>query len=157
MKLKAQDLTFKGIFTIEHRDKFGNLKDRFDVDNTVTTAGKGGVTAHLYGGASARYMYLALDASSTAAAVANTTLASEITSPSLKRASSTATQATTTVSNDTLQNVHTFSSTATQTVYGVGLFNTATSGGTLMSRTTFAAKNLVSGDTLQVTHKLIVA
>jgi chloramphenicol 3-O-phosphotransferase len=156
MKLATQ-MVLKGVFTIEHRDASGNLKEKFDIDNTVTTTGKAAIASLIQGAQSARFLKIALDASSTAAAAANTTLASEITSPSLKRAASTNTIVTTTVTDDTSQLLHTFNSTATQTVYGVGVFNTATSGGTLVSRTTFAAKNLVSGDTLQVTHKLIVA
>lgn len=149
-------MLLKGVFTIEHRDREGNLKDRFDIDNTVTNTGKASIASHIQGGAYTRFIRIALDASSTAAAAANTTLASEITSPSLKRVLATASAATTTVSNDTSQLVHTFSSTATQTVYGVGVFDSASSG-VMVSRTTFAAKNLASGDTLQVTHKLIVA
>lgn len=156
MKLQVQQLGLKGIFTIEHRDSTGKILDKFDIDNTVTTVGKAGVASLLQGGTSARYRRIALDASSTVAKVGNTTLASEIISPSLARVLSTNTIVTTTVTNDTSQLVHTFNSTATQSVYGVGVFNTA-SAGTLISRTTFAAKNLVSGDSLTVTHKLIIS
>lgn len=156
MQLKPQEMILKGVFTIEHRDRDGNLKDKFEIDNTVTNTGKVALATLIQGGASARFLRLALDADSTAAAAANTALGSEITSPSLKRVLSTNTLATVNVSNDTSQLVHTFSSTATQAVYGVGVFDSAT-GGTMISRTTFAAKNLVSGDSLQVTHKLTVA
>lgn len=157
MQLKAQELVLRGIFTIEHRDRDGNLKERFDVDNTVTNTGKAQIAALIQGnGGTVKFTRIALDAVATAATAADTTLASEITSPSLKRVLSTATQALTNVANDTSQLVHTFSSTATQAVNGVGVFDSA-SGGTMVSRTTFATKNLVSGDSLQVTHKLIVA
>lgn len=156
MKL-GQQVVMKGIFTIEHRNSKGELLDRFDVDNTVTTAGKVKVAAFVQGaGGTVSFKRIALDASSTAATAANTTLASEITSPSLKRVLSTATITTVNVTNDTSMLVHTFSSTATQSVYGVGVFDSA-SAGNMISRTTFAVKNLASGDTLQVTHKLVIA
>ncbi len=155
--MKIQPVTLKGHYEITHRDKDGKVKEVFAIDNTITTTGKVAIANLLRGAATSSYKYLSLDASSTAAAAANTTLASEITSPSLKRVVATTSQATTNVSNDTSQCVHTFSSTATQSVYGVGLFDTPTSGGTMASRATFSVKNLVSGDTLQVTHKLVVA
>jgi hypothetical protein len=37
------------------------------------------------------------------------------------------------------------------------VFDTPTSGGNMISRATFSVKNLASGDTLQVTHKIVVA
>lgn len=155
--MKVQTVTLKGWYEIEHRDSCGNLKEKFSVDNTITTVGKQKVVLYIQGSGTAPFKRIALDSSSTAAAAANTTLAVEITSPSLKRANATVSQATTNVASDTSQLVHTFSSTATQAVYGVGVFDTPTSGGNLISRATFAVKNLTSGDTLQVTHKIVVA
>lgn len=155
--MKLQPIVLKGIFEIEHRDAQGNLKGKYTIDNTITNTGKAKVAGKIQDVARAPFKYMALDASSTAATATDTTLASEITSPSLKRVTATNTQATTNVTDDTSQLVHTFSSTATQTVYGVGIFDTPTSGGNMISRATFAAKNLTSGDTLQVTHKIIVA
>lgn len=155
--MKISPVTLKGVFEIEHRDARGNVLDRFTIDNTITSAGKAVVAALISNQAGARFTRMALGSSATAAVVGNTTLASEITSPSLKRVSATASRTTTTVTNDTSQLLHTFTSTATQTVQEVGIFDTPTSGGTMLSRVTFSAKNLTSGDTLQVTHKVIVA
>ncbi len=157
MKISPVEFVLKGVFDIVHKDAQGNLKEAFTVDNTITTVGKQRLVLKIQDSARAAFTRMALDASSTAAAAGNTTLASEITSPSLKRAAATASQATTNVASDTSQLVHTFTSTATQAVYGVGIFDTPTSGGNMISRATFSVKNLVSGDTLQVTHKIIVA
>lgn len=157
MKIAPVSFVLKGVFDIVHRDKDGNIKEHQVVDNTITTVGKQKIVLKIQDGARAPFTRIALDASSTAASASQTTLSSEITSPSLKRANATATQATTNVSSDTSQLVHTFTSTATQAVYGVGVFDTPTSGGNMISRATFSVKNLVSGDTLQVTHKIIVA
>lgn len=155
MKLNGA-IAVKGVFEIVHRNAEGAILDKFTVDNTVTNAGLGQISGLYNGGVTDTFGWLALDASSTAAAAADTGLASEITSPSLGRAAASASQVTTTETNDTGQLLHTFSSTATQAVNGVGVFNTSTaSGGDMISRITFSSKNLVSGDTLAVTHKLI--
>lgn len=150
-------VTLKGIFTIKHF-RLGKLLNEMVVNNTITNAGKAAVAGLMNGVGSTTYQWVAIGSSATAAAAADTALATEITSPSLGKASATASRVTTTVTNDTDQLVHTFSSTATQSVQEVGIFDTSTaSSGTMISRATFAAKNLASGDTLQVTHKIAVA
>lgn len=151
------NFNLRGVFLLEHRDVEGALKSSYLIDNTITTVGKQEVVSFLRGNRTAAFKYLAIGSSSTAAVVGNTALAAEITSPSLKRIAGTSTAATTNVSNDTSQLVHTWSSTATQSVREIGVFDTGTSGGTLISRATFTVKNLVSGDTLQATHKIVVS
>ena len=149
-----------GYYEIEHRAADGSLKAFERIFNTITSAGKAGAALVIKGSHSPAnvYKFLGLGSSSTAAVVGNTALATEITSPSLKRIASTMTRVTTNVTDDSSRAVHTFSSTATQAVNEVGLFNSATvSGSTLLSRKTITTKNLVSGDTLQVTHTLIFA
>lgn len=156
MKLNgSQPLNLKGVFTIKHL-RGDNVIDEMVIDNTITNSGKATVAGLLNAINSSTFRYMALDSSGTAAAAANTALASEITSPSLDRALATTSRVTGTVTNDTDQLLHTFSSTATQTVRGVGIFSTA-SGGIMISRATFTAKALESGDTLQVTHKITVS
>lgn len=152
----AQGFNLKGKFFFVHRDKEGNIKDEFAVDNTITNTGKAAISNLIQGNRTAYFTRIAIGSSSTAAAAANTALAAEITSPSLARVASTASRVTTTVTNDTAQLVHTFTSTATQAVQEVGVFDSA-SGGTMISRTTFTAKNLTSGDTLQITHKIVTS
>lgn len=154
--MKINSVTLKGTYDFIHRDKTGRIIDQFSVDNTITSAAKAALALLIQGNATTKYTRIAIGSSATAAVVGNTTLAAEITSPSLARALSTATRVTTTVTNDTSNLVHTYSSTATQTVQEAGVFDSA-SGGTLLSRVTFTAKNLSSGDTLQVTHKCKVA
>lgn len=155
--MKLQALTLKGIYTFKHYRE-GRLIDEFVVNNTITNAGKAAVAGLINGVGSTTYTFMAIGSSATVAGATDTALAAEITSPSLDRIAATASRATTTVTNDTDQLVHTFSSTATQTVQEVGIFDTATSSaGTMISRATFAAKNLTSGDTLQVTHKIVVS
>ena len=154
MKLNGA-MVLKGIFRIKHYNKKGRLLSDETLYNTVTNTGKAEIAGLINEQTSIGFKWLALDASSTAAAASDTALASEITSPSLNRAAATCSRVTTSVTNDTAQALHTWNSTATQTVYGVGLFDSS-SNGVMASRVTFAAKNLESGDTLQVTHKLQV-
>jgi|TARA_R100001530_G_scaffold127734_1_gene97054 hypothetical protein len=156
MKLNGA-LSLKGVFNIKHF-RGGRLLDEMVVNNTITNAGIAGVAGLINAVGTSTYTYMALGSSATAAVVADTALAAEITSGSLDRIAATATRVTTTVTNDTDQLVKTWSSTATQAVQEVGVFDTSTeSAGTMISRATFTAKNLVSGDTLQVTHKIVVS
>lgn len=153
-------MVLTGYYDIEQRDSNGVLKAFERIFNTITSAGKAGVALVISGQHSNAntYKFIGLGSSATAAVVGDTALAGEITSPSLKRVSATASRVTTNVSNDSSRLVHTFSSTATQAVKEVGVFNSATvSGSTMVSRKTITTKNLVSGDTLQVTHTIIVA
>lgn len=150
----------KGFYEVEHRAADGSLKSFERIFNTITSAGKAGAALVIQGSHSPAnvYKFIAIGSGSTAAAVGDTALGTEITSPSLKRIAATASRVTTNVTNDSSRLVHTFSSTATQAVNEVGVFNSATvSGSTLLSRKTITTKNLVSGDTLQVTHTLIFA
>jgi len=155
MKLNGM-MTLKGQFNIKHYNKDGELLSEETIDNTVTNTGKAEIAGLINEATSGGFKWLALDASSTAAAATDTALASEITSDSLKRIAATCTRVTTTVTNDTAQAVKTWNCTATQTVYGAGLLDSSSSG-VMASRATFAAKNLTSGDSLQITHQLKVA
>jgi len=157
MNLSLGAIQLKGEFTIRHF-RNGNLLSEEVLNNTVTNTGIADIAGSINGNRTQTFKWLALDNSSTAAAAANTALASEITDAGLGRAAATPTQVTTTLSSDTAQCVKTFEATATKTVYGVGLFDTSTaSGGTMTSRVTFAAKNMLSGDLLCITHRMKVA
>jgi hypothetical protein len=147
-------LTLKGIFNVRHMRGNKCLSNE-DVSNTITTAGFAEVAGLINEVTSIGFKWLAIGSSATAASNANTALAGEITSPSLSRVSATTSRVTTSETNDTAQSVNTYSSTATQAVQEVGLFDSSSSG-VMLSRATFSAKNLVSGDTLQITHKVQV-
>ncbi len=152
----SQGIKFDGVYTIEVRDKDGNLKDREVVENLIVNTGLAEI-AGLVGntGSPTAFTYLAVGSASTAAAATDTTLETELTDGGLKRASATVTRTTTTATNDTLQLVKTFNVTGTKTVREVGVFNNSTSG-TMLSRSVLTAdKNLESGDTFTLTYQLI--
>lgn len=152
----SQGIKFDGVYTIEVRDKDGNLKDREVVENLIVNTGLAEI-AGLVGntGSPTAFTYLAVGSASTAANATDTTLETELTDGGLKRASATVTRQTTTAANDTLQLVKTFTVTGTKTVREVGVFNDSTSG-TMLSRSILTSdKNLESGDTFTLTYKLI--
>ena len=146
-------LKVKGTYTIEVRDSIGNLKEKKVVDNLVVNAGLAQL-ALLAGDASATpFTYLAVGTSATAVAASQTALQSEITDTGLARAAATVSRVTTTVTNDTLQLVYTWTASGSKTVEEVGVFN-ASSSGTMLSRALTGTTSLVSGDQIQATYKV---
>ncbi len=152
----SQGVKFDGIYTIEVRDKEGNLKDREVVENLIVNTGLAEI-AGLIGntGTPTAFTYLAVGSASTAAAATDTTLETELTDGGLERAAAIVTRTTTTATNDTLQLVKTFNVTGTKTVREVGVFNDSSTG-TMMSRSVLTSdKNLENGDTFTLTYQLI--
>lgn len=150
-----EGLNIKGVFYIKHIRE-GKVIDEFSIDNTVTNTGKAEVAGLMGEVTSGGFKFLAVGSSSTSAAAANTALAAEITAAGLGRIGATTTRETTTVTDDTLQLVKTFTATATQAVQEVGIFDSSSSG-VMLARQTFTAKNLESGDSLVVTYKVAVS
>ena len=126
------------------------------ISNTITTAGKAEVAGLINESRAGGFKYIAVGDSGTEASSADTALANEITGAGLARVEATCTRVTTDDTNDTAQLLHTFTATATQTVKEVGIFDTPTSGGTMLGRHTFTAKNMEANDTLQITYKIDV-
>lgn len=132
---------------------FGKWSDAKVISNLITNAGFAGVASRLNGdGAQAAFTYIAVGVGTTAAAVGDTTLETEITDSGLARAAATASRITTDVTNDTAQLTKTFSVTGTKAVTESGVLN-ASSSGVLLARQVFSAINVVSGDSLVITWK----
>lgn len=153
MKTSNDTLIMKGIYKFEIRDKDGNLKDTWEVENIVTNAGKAQL-ALLAGDATAvPFTYLAVGTSSTAVAATDTTLTAEITDTGLARASATVSRVTTTVTNDTYQASYTWTATGSKTVQEVGVFNAASTG-TMLSHALTGTKSVSNTDTLSAIYQL---
>lgn len=118
--------------------------------NTFTTKGKELAQKLLSGQTATAVTYQGLGIGTGG----TTALNSEITTVGGERAASTITSITTTVTNDTANFTHTWAFTGTKAVTEEGLFNDA-SAGDMAAYQSFSAINVVSGDSLQVTHKLI--
>lgn len=131
--------------------------------NLMTTVGKAAVAALINGvGGVAIFASIGQGTGSTAAAIGDTTLGTEVKADGTAAsgvhavAAATASLVTTTGTNDTAQFVGTISETATIAVTESGVFN-ATTNGTLLCRQVFSAINVVSGDSLQFTWKVKAA
>lgn len=122
--------------------------------NLITNAGLAGIASRINGaGGAAAFTYIAVGTGTATASASDTTLQTESAASGLSRAAGTASQVTTTVTNDTAQLVNTFAVTGTVAVTESGVLNAASSG-TLLCRQTFTAVNVVNGDNLQVTWKV---
>lgn len=134
----------------------GTWRDAKVFSNIVTSAGHAGVASRINGaGAEAAFTFIAIGIGTVAAGAGDTALGSEITTGGGARAAATASRVTTDVTNDTAQNVITFTFTLSFAVTESGVLNAAAAG-VLLARQVFAAINVVSGDSLQVTWKFDV-
>jgi hypothetical protein len=132
----------------------GNFAGAKNVSNLITDAGRAIISGLINGsGSPAAFTYIAVGTGTTAAAVGDTALQTELATSGLSRAAGTVSRVTTTKTNDTAQVTITFSVTGTQAVTEAGLFN-ASSGVTILCHQVFSAVNVVNSDSLQITWKI---
>ncbi len=132
----------------------GNYTTEGLMYNTITAVGLA-LTAKRLGGVTAdpiSHMAIGIGTPTT------TALGSEITTYGGARAGVTPASATTTITNDTIRsaNTYTFTTGADFAITEEGLFNAA-SNGTMVASRTFSAINVVSGDSLQITHDIVMS
>ena len=122
----------------------------------VTSAGKA-LFAGLIRGTGTAITHMGVGSGTTAFAIGQTTLVTEITDSGVARAAPTLSSITTTVTNDTMKAIKTFDVTGTITVTEGGLFN-ASSSGTMPVRVVFSpSRNLIDGDTITYQHTIVNA
>ena len=125
--------------------------------NLVVDAGKAGAASRLNGsGGEAVFDRIGAGTGATAPAAGDTALGAEkdeAGGATTTHKAATVSRVTTTVTNDTAQDVVTFNYTASVAVTESGVFNAATAG-TMLCRQTFTAVNVVNGDSLQFTWKI---
>lgn len=144
-----------GTLELVLKDKHGKIKERRVIKNTITSAGKAALAGLMItdvGGTA--FDYIAIGIGTPGA----TALGSEISTGGGSRrggANVTGTRVTTTVTDDTAQLVTTFTFTSSFAITEEGIFNAASSG-TMLASQSFSAVNVVSGDTLTITHKVQV-
>lgn len=115
----------------------------------LVNTGKAIVTNYLAGGAATQPKYVAWGTGVGTTAASDTTLFTEV----LPRVSGTATQATTSTTNDTYQVVGTQTAGTSETITNAGLFDASTSGN-LFVKGDFTGVPLNSGDSIQFTFKV---
>jgi hypothetical protein len=150
-----QTIKVTWVYTLTHRNSQGELLSETIGKNLVVNAWLAGLAWLAWNTGSVNpFTYIALGSNNTAAAAWQTALSSEITGNWWQRANaSSVSRVTENVTNDTLQLVHTFTFSWTETVREIGVFNAASSG-TMLSRYVTSDKALNSGDTLEITYKL---
>jgi hypothetical protein len=123
-----------------------------EYSNLVTNAGKTAIAQRIGGlGGVNAFTYIAIGSGTTAEAVTDTALETEIVANGGERGVATVSLVTTDVTNDTLKLELLFTFTGSVAVSETGVLN-AGSGGVLLNHKVFPVKNMVSGDTLLVIH-----
>lgn len=132
----------------------GKLIKRTPFENLITNIGKAefaGLVANL--GSLTAPSFIALGSSTPTVSPTDTTLATEINTNGLGRAAATVTRVTTSVTNDTIQYVKTFSVTGTTTVNEIGIFD-ALSVGNMITHALTGTNSLVNGNSYVVTYQI---
>ena len=125
----------------------GNIKHETIIPNVVVTTGKNLIASRLKDDSTDAMTHMALGTGTTAAAVGNTTLVSEVARVAL---------ISTTVTDNAVAYVATFGAgTGTGAITEAGLFN-ASSAGAMLCRTVFSAINKGAADTLGITWTVAV-
>lgn len=140
------NVTVTGTPRIVLTDKDGNVKQDFSVPNLVVTTGKTFIAARMVGTPTAM-SHMALGTGTTAAAVGNTALETELVRVALATASSTGAVTTYVASFP--------AGTGTGAITESGIFN-ASSSGTMLCRTTFPVVNKGADDTMSITWTITI-
>jgi hypothetical protein len=138
---------------IEHR-RGGKLIGFWRRHNTITNVGHAAANGRMSNqGSYSPFVNLAIGVGTQGSPSTSTALASESTTNGAQRGAATATQTTTSVTNDTTQLVKTWTFTGSFAITEEGIFDSASaSSGSMLAYQSFSAINVISGDTLQVTH-----
>lgn len=141
-------ITARGDVHLVLRGPDGQIKEEHDRKNLVVTAGLGFIASRMVGVAQNVMSHMALGSGTTAAALANAGLVTELGRASL--GSSGASGAVVTYSATFNPGV------ATGAVTEAGIFN-ASSAGTMLCRTVFPVVNKQAGDTMSVTWTITLS
>lgn len=136
------------------RDETGKIIETKEITNLVVTTGLNFIAARLKGAtpAATEMTHMAVGTGTVAAALANTTLGTELARVALTTSGGT-------VSNNVITYVCTFgagSPSGTNALTEAGVFS-ASSAGTMMCRTVFSAINKAPGDSLTITWTITIS
>ena len=121
--------------------------------NTITALGKQVTAQQLGGTTTAPVTAIAIGIGTPS----TTALGSEITTNGGQRGASAVSNVTTTTTGDTEQLVKTFTFTGSFAITEEALFDNNASGGNMVASQSFAAINVISSDSLTITHKIIMS
>jgi len=141
------NLKLSGKLSITHLDCNGNVLNQINKSNLIVTAGKEWVAALIETGSGTAMTHMGIGTSATAPTITDTTLgtqAARVAFDSDARVDASITY------------VATFGAgVGTGSIVEAGLFN-ASSGGTMLSRTTFTAVDKAAADTLEISWTVSV-
>ena len=146
--LTNETLKPSGSLRVVVTGKDGSVKEEHEFKNLVVTVGKNFVASRMVGTASAIMSHMAIGSGTTAAAVGDTTLGSELGRVTLAGAIATGAVATYTATFP--------AGTGTGAVTEAGLFN-AGSAGTMLCRTVFSVVNKGVDDAMSVTWTVTIS
>jgi hypothetical protein len=143
-----ENLKAHGELTISVFDRSGNLKEAKKVPNLVVTVGKNYIASRMVGTASTVMSHMAIGTGTGTPIAGDSALGTEAGRVSLTAF---------TASTNTVTATATFAAgTGTGAITEAGILN-ASSGGTLMCRTTFPVVNKAAGDSIAITWVVTVS
>lgn len=146
-----EGIKLRGVFTLENLST-GEFRR---VDNTIHNAGFALITSLIGSGLTtgSRFSHIALGTGSSTINSSNTTLGTEA-----MRSGAYLSQQTTSVANDTLRMIGSFTGDVTETINEAGIFNSSTANvGSMLSRVVFAGVPIVATDSVNVTYNVSLA
>ena len=146
----TEELKATGLVKIVHTNAAGELVKEFNVPNLVVTAGKNHIAAKIAATTNtpAAMTHMAIGTGTSTPGASDTTLGTQTGRVSLSGS---------TVSTNTITYTATFpAGTGDGAITEAGVFN-ASSGGTMLCRTTFPVVNKASGDTIAITWVVTVS
>ena len=141
-------VTMNGSLKIVVTDKQGAVKDTREIKNLVVTAGKDHIASRMVGTSSGVMSHMAVGTDNTSPAAGDTALGAEAGRVAVSSY---------TASTNTVTATATFpAGTGTGALTEAGIFN-ASSGGTMLCRTTFSTVNKAAGDSVAITWTVTVS
>ena len=148
----AENIKTNGLVTIELIGPDGEVK-KVQKNNLILATGLAFITSRIKENTTTPVSHMALGTGTAAALIGNDALGSE----SARVALDSSGIVTTTVANDSIQYIATFSAgTATGAITEAGLFNTGVGAG-ILARVVFPVINKGTLDTLVITWKIIIS
>lgn len=150
MEIQTENLKATGKVCVQRFSEFGSLLEERLIDNLVVTTGKNYIAEKMVATTNTpiSMTHMAIGTDATTPAPGNTQLGSQTGRVSLSGSS---------VTNNSITYTATFpSGTGTGAITEAGVFN-ASSGGTMLCRTTFPVVNKASGDTIAITWVVTIS
>ena len=143
-----ETLKATGMGNIKHFDENMNLVKELDVPNLVVTTGKNYIASRMVGTSSTVMSHMAVGTDDTSPAAGDTALIAEAGRVALSSF---------TASTNSVTATATFpAGTGTGALVEAGILN-ASSGGTMLCRTTFSVVNKAAGDSVAITWTITVS